>query len=349
MHVVFFAGFLLLIVCAAFFFVFDIRQLYSESKLQRKIEYFIENIKNVMIIKKETLRDPIEDTFANYSDRKCHFITFKYMGRTGNQMFEYASFYGLAKGNNKIPFIKYDDFPLLKAFKLSTPTFNISYLNVSTFMDVPDPGAYAFDEKSFTLNCDDNYIMGGYRLSYKYFLNHSEEIKNEFKFIDDIDRVCTDILQNITENLKISRSNCTLIGAHMRRGDFVDPRKQSFGHVPATKVYLETAIDFFETRYSNHSCIFFIIIGDDYNWNLQNSPKRHNIIVFKPRTQYIDLCVLSRCNHTIISSGTYGWWAAYLAGGEATYMSNQCRFNSSLCQELHYDSYINPGWNWFSL
>ncbi|KAH3835789.1 hypothetical protein DPMN_109153 [Dreissena polymorpha] len=29
----------------------------------------------------------------------------------------------------------------------------------------------------------------------------------------------------------------------------------------------------------------------------------------------VDMAVLSLCDHTIVSTGTFGWWAAWLAGG----------------------------------
>lgn len=269
-------------------------------------------------------------------------------GRTGNLMFRYASLYGVAKVNNKIPLVIYENFPLSEAFKLTIPILNVSYINESNFRQVYDPMTFGFSDKVFNLSCNESYEMSGLRQSFKYFDLYHEEIRKEFQFIDSVDKQCNEVLTNITRENNVSQLNCIFVGAHMRRGDLALLEKQIYGHVPASKGYLHKAVDFFEGRYSN-SCKLFIVLGDDYEWNKQNSPKQQNVVVLKPQSPYVDLCILSRSNHTIISTGTFGWWAAYLAGGESTYMANQCRPDSSLCYYFNFDNYINPKWNWFGL
>ena len=48
-------------------------------------------------------------------------------------------------------------------------------------------------------------------------------------------------------------------------------------------------------------------------------PKSKNSAFLNPTFSFIvgkDLALLVNCNHTILSHGSYGHWAAYLAGGE---------------------------------
>jgi hypothetical protein len=61
---------------------------------------------------------------------------------------------------------------------------------------------------------------------------------------------------------------CTLIGVHVRRGDFTSAINQAEGHQAAEKDYLERAIRYFRTI--NAKCVKFIVLGDDYNWNVAN-------------------------------------------------------------------------------
>lgn len=95
-------------------------------------------------------------------------------------------------------------------------------------------------------------------------------------------------------------------------------------------------------------CIGFLIIGDDILWNLKNVPNKTNILVLPRNSPEVDLCVLTKCNASIISSGTFGWWA-YLADGPTTYMKHQCYPNSSLCKQYNMTEYINPAWDWTPL
>lgn len=268
----------------------------------------------------------------------------------GNHMFQYASFYALAKTNDKIPFVKNKNFPLRKGFLITVPYFNIALLNQSSFEVVPDPGVFNFTDKGFNLPCNKNYLQGGYRCSWKHFANFNDDIKKEFKFVEDVKHQCDRMHDNILQSKNIFQSNCLLVGAHMRRGDFTSDYYRKYGFEPARADYLKNAIKFFENRYKNETCIAFIILGNDYEWNLQNSPNQSNVIVPKPHSSaFVDMCVLSRCNHTIISTGTFGWWAAFLAGGDATYQKLQCTPNSNLCKSMYYPNYINPKWNWFPL
>ena len=40
------------------------------------------------------------------------------------------------------------------------------------------------------------------------------------------------------------------------------------------------------------------------------------------------LALLSRCNHSIITLGTYSWWSGWLAGGDVIYYKRYLRPNS---------------------
>lgn len=333
----------MLFIWAFTFISFIVVLFYIDDSSSKRIQFY------ARFIKSEPKGGIIDDVIGVQSKANCGLITFKFKGKTGNQMFQYASLYGIAKANNKMAFIN-PDFPLFDAFKLSTLKLNMSLLDESNFLNVSYPGTFGFTKSVFNLSCHEDYVMRGLRSSWKYFSKYSSEIKKEFQFVDDIHIQCNKVMKEIMTQNNISKhNNCILIGAHMRRGDFVRDKKQDYGHVPATKDYLHKAIKFFENRYSNNPCKLFLVVGNDHKWNLNNSLQRNNVIVLKPRSPYLDLCILSRCNHTIISSGSFGWWAAYLSGGDTTFMANQCRPNSTLCSKFKLNNYINPEWNWFPL
>ena len=77
-------------------------------------------------------------------------------------------------------------------------------------------------------------------------------------------------------------------------------------------------------RFKNSA--LFIIVSDDLNWAKEHINR--DDVAFAGHFQTApypysfskdigeDLCLLSACNHTIMSFGTYGLWGALLAGGQ---------------------------------
>jgi len=68
---------------------------------------------------------------------------------------------------------------------------------------------------------------------------------------------------------------------------------------------------------------------------MNNVTEKYNIEFIKEKNSGIlDLAILSACNHTIIYTGTFIWWAAFLAGGESIYYRYVAR--SEICVHLRY-------------
>lgn len=161
----------------------------------------------------------------------CNFITSRLtIGRLGNKLFDYASLYGLAKINRKKPIQStYDNKQHLNIFKnLSIPYANYSLV---TFINYLQNGCCRFNEHFTKMPCDRNVTVSGFKHSYKYFDKFKEELKNEFTFNETINKDCDAILQKALLQINLNFGNCFVVGAHMRRGDFVSAQKT--GYVPA--------------------------------------------------------------------------------------------------------------------
>jgi galactoside 2-L-fucosyltransferase 1/2 len=50
------------------------------------------------------------------------------------------------------------------------------------------------------------------------------------------------------------------------------------------------------------------------------------------------------CDHSIITSGTYSWWAGWLAGGMVVYYKNFLRPNTTIGNEYNDSDYYPPDW-----
>ena len=58
----------------------------------------------------------------------------------------------------------------------------------------------------------------------------------------------------------------------------------------------------------------------------------------------LDLVVLGSTDHVIMSTNTYGWWAAYMAGGHTIYYKHQARNGSRYGKNFNNDDFFPPDW-----
>jgi hypothetical protein len=225
-----------------------------------------------------------------------------YSGRLGNQMFQYAA----AKAqslrlnvdcylpdhtaikqdgcfdytNNKWIQYKLD---LYDCFNITAPLLNQTETN--SYIESN------FSYETLILEVSDNTAIEGYFQSYKYFEDCKDVIFKEFTFKDEILNKCKAEVSKYTNPVAI----------HIRRGDQV-------AHPNMWNVsleYIQAALEqFSDEEYT------FLIFSDDIEWCKQVFPE--GVVFMEGNNQYEDLCLMSLCNHNVISNSSYSWWAAYL-------------------------------------
>ncbi|VDP21359.1 unnamed protein product [Soboliphyme baturini] len=221
-------------------------------------------------------------------------------GNLGNMMFEYASLYGLAKTNNLKPYFACDNGLLYESFKVTI-----------TRIERPPEGLT---------------FVSGYLQSWKYFVNYFEEIRKEFTFEDRVRETCEQQFDKILKKLDVASSYVS-VGIHARRGDFV-----RFGHAAANATFLHDAVALARRELSPlDRRIVFIVAGNDFQWNTNHVNASADVYVLKPISAAVDMCILSLCDHIIYSSGSYGWWSAFLSNGRAWYQKDICLPGTPLC------------------
>jgi len=167
----------------------------------------------------------------------------------------------------------------------------------------------------------------GYWQSYLYFIKYIDELRNHiFLGRNEILRKSAQLFLGIYEkkfSIKpqlVSNNHMVLkqqltdldrivwIGIHIRRTDFVDLKFSS------SDSYILNSIQYFTQRYT---AAHFLIASDDKSY-CQNLLRDHANVTIIPGSFSLgeDLVTLSLCEHTIITGGTFGWWAGFLAGGD---------------------------------
>uniref|UniRef100_A0A0R3RKF6 L-Fucosyltransferase n=1 Tax=Elaeophora elaphi TaxID=1147741 RepID=A0A0R3RKF6_9BILA len=146
---------------------------------------------------------------------------------------------------------------------------------------------------------------------------------------------------NITKDLY----GYTYIGVHVRRGMDItmNSRNIKYGHIAVTKDYIINAMNYFRSRFEK---LIFVISSDNVYWVKTNVDITDNGEVYIVSSGYreVDMATLIRCNHTIMSTGTFSWWIAYLTNGTTVYYKHWPRHGSMLEKEIKKDEFFLNSW-----
>ena len=171
--------------------------------------------------------------------------------------------------------------------------------------------------------------------SWQYFDSVTDKIRKSFTIKSTYLNEAKNFLQSHIHN------NKTLIGVRVRRGDFLNVGQWNKGRVVVDKNYLLKAMNFFRRR---HNDAIFVVVSNGIKWCKDNIPGKD--VVFSKFTEpIIDMAILSLCNHTVMSTGTFGWWGAWLAGGAVVYCSDYPRPGSYVANHtLFREDFYPPSW-----
>ena len=214
-------------------------------------------------------------------------------GGLGNMMFQIASAMGVASKNYEVAYDfnhvgilhKYpQDYKdnLFRKVKRQK-NYLANFENVSI-----EPDDFRYQKIYLPKN---NVKLGGYFQSPKYF-NH---IKNE---IIELFSPTSKDLEYINTKYKTGEG---IVSLHVRRGDYT---KLSDYHYNLKIDYYLNAIDYFKDKE-------FLIFSDDIEWcKKQFVGDKFKFV--KGEEDYIDLHIMSMCEHNVIANSTFSWWGAYL-------------------------------------
>ena len=107
---------------------------------------------------------------------------------------------------------------------------------------------------------------------------------------------------------------------HFRRTDYIKYSKEKYDLKPFKKSYFSDGMDYYNEEFGDD--VVFLWISDDMDWGKKKFGYRKDIVFTdtgnKTTDEAIgyDLALLAQSDHTIITRGTFGMWAAILCGGE---------------------------------
>ena len=277
---------------------------------------------------------------ASYPEKlQCIIYTKEHEGRLGNRMFMVASAYGLARlhscqlyltpriVNKMSAMFNFD----LSPFLISSNLFSSTIHNISKLLNASRKNVgcdYIIEMgRPNAIPTGTIFELKGYWQSYLHFVKYSDDIREHLfagkrSVLEKISKLFIELYQRkfnfkpqfLIKNhqsfkAQLAQLNWTTwIGIHVRRKDFVPL------HFASDDKYLFSAIEYYTRRYPN---AHFLISSDDKSY-CRKLFRHHTNIYFTPQlfSESTDLVALSLCEHSIVTGGTFGWWAAYLANGE---------------------------------
>ena len=272
--------------------------------------------------------------------------------RLGNQMFNLAAVIHVARLTGRQPAI-------LK-FKYKIQLDEVFDLNIERFDDLCPCYVYGenqslvYDSRLEQLGNGSHaekargksILLSGFFQSWKYTLNVEHQLHRRFTFLQEIREFVHRFLADSRPPGWVD--GYVRVAVHARRGDQLNAEQIEFGLTTPDQQYFAHAMRHFVDRFDR---IQFIVASDDINWCRQNLmdfattlPHRINVTFLTPHSSGEDLAILSSCQHVIISTGSYGWWAAWLANGTTIYYADWPRNGSKLDKMFKREDYFPPTW-----
>ncbi len=273
--------------------------------------------------------------------------------RLGNLMFSYASLVGIAKRNH-METVMPSTCRLKYVFQISAMLADDMDMILGIHEKHEEFGrrASAYDFGTETLPRINTRLLGYYQ-SWRYFRNATSELRSEFTFCQPIQDTALSFhkgihiqeLDDATGPGSKFQIKYVRVGIHVRRGDILQPYYQQYGYTVADAGYFTRAMAYFTERFTR---VQFVVCSDDILWAKENifPPEGSNsrVAFSEGHTDFEDLAILTLCNHTIISVGSFGWWAGWLAGGTTLYYKDWPKEYTKLEYHINKKTYFPPDW-----
>lgn len=245
-------------------------------------------------------------------------IITKLVGGLGNQMFQYACGYAVAKKKNTDLsldtswYIEKNSVVWTMSYELDS--LNISYKKILNKYPLVSGNkniitglrkrylpyiekSMVFDDSVFSAGS--NIVLDGYWQSEKYFIDYEKEIRDEFAPIKQIEN---DYLKHINDTFSVS--------LHVRRGDYANHKQTNSFHGLMSLDYYKSAISLMQSRLGNK--ITFFIFSDDIEWCKNNIKTTSNTVYVTGNDGLTDMHLMAACQNNIIANSSFSWWGAWL-------------------------------------
>ncbi|QGW29716.1 alpha-1,2-fucosyltransferase [Phnomibacter ginsenosidimutans] len=173
-----------------------------------------------------------------------------------------------------------------------------------------------------------NSYLQGYWQSAAYFSNVELALRQEFQFVE----------QAASPYTAQIAAAALPVAIHVRRGDYAHNAATQSIHGLLTPAYYQQGIALLQQALGNG--IDWFIFSDDPTWCSAAfaSLPNHTIVDSSSYPHWYDMQLMSTCKHHIIANSSYSWWGAWLAA-HATQLvvapAQWCATMQAIPQHMH--------------
>ena len=288
--------------------------------------------------------NPSMSTTEGFIDPKKRYLKRTFAGRLGNVMFEFATAVCVALKNNLTLVLKEKlELSHFRYEGLIFPDHVFDKLPISPVRSHSAGSCCGFSEEIMRLEpVGSNHRLGGYTQSWKYFEPCKSQVQDAMLFTEDVVAKA----QAVVGGLRKRFPRKTLVGVHVRMEDHTSRRASINGKRVAPGDYYVRAMTYFRNR--SRRAVAFVVIASNPAWFRRNVASSAADVELLDRSESpaVDMEVLSRLDHIVISVGTFGWWAAYRSKGTVVVYRDFFRPGSHYGKQFWNNAtdYIYPGW-----
>lgn len=268
--------------------------------------------------------------------------------RTGNHLFMLAAMLHLAKLTNRTLVLPTSGWRLENIFDLKESVYKVANVEptLCPCLTVNTPH-YNYDERFDNSKfieewskSNNTLLICGLSQTYK----HAQAVENELRELLIFHKKVYDEAKTFLKGIKHSILHF-FVGVHVRRGDFLTKQSADYGLTVIDANYLNDAFRYFVVLH-NKTEIQFVVATDDKNWTLSNKPKFHapSLIYVTDKSTEIDLAILALCDGMIVSTGSFGWWGAWIAKKPTVYYRKWPRKDSTFYANWNRQNYFLMDW-----
>lgn len=220
----------------------------------------------------------------------------------GSQMGQYAGLYAVSKKLNfEIKLFEeyihlFREVKLFDAFNLDHQRCSIK--DVSPIIQRYELKESIIDSDVFSIDNNSNWDIQGWFHLYHYWHEYRNDLIDIFRFKPEIFDIAIRNIETIREN-----ESYPIVSIHVRRGDYLQVSSLNL-----TLDYYNEAISIFLERFPYFKVLVF---SDDIEWCKQYIVGE-NVFYSENNSNYVDMCMMTLCDHNIIANSTFSWWGAYL-------------------------------------
>lgn len=261
-------------------------------------------------------------------------IIVRIKGGLGNQLFQYATGYAVAKEMNTELRVDTSFYPKqkLRGYKLPLLSLNkvenekiikrplfvriLENRYVNKLLRIVGSEKISFMKQTYFLETKLKYLpqifslsgnrvyLDGYFQSPMYFEQYRDDLLTlytpQYEFSDEWKLYCEEMLQ------------VNSVAIHVRRGDYLKIQNKNHFQYLLGEDYYRNAISFLEKKIDNPAFYWF---SDDINWvkeHFGEDPRFNYICLTSENADLDEMMLMSKCKNIVTANSSFSWWAAWL-------------------------------------